>query len=98
MKIKKSVFFILICSVVLFCSCSKSLGYSVLLWDIPENKLQDGQLLKVYYKSNITQKYIVGLPKGKERYEVPFWKIILLVAISMISVPILTRVFENLIL
>ena len=31
-------------------------------------------------------------------YEVPFWKIILLVAISMISVPILTRVFENLIL
>lgn len=76
MKIKKSVFFTLICSVVLFCSCSKSLGYSVLLWDIPENKLQDGQLLKVYYKSNITQKYIVGLPKGKERYEVPFWKLI----------------------
>lgn len=76
MKIKKSVFFVLFCAVVLFCSCSKSLGYSVLLWDIPENKLQDGQLLKVYYKSNITQKYIVGLPNGKERYEVPFWKLI----------------------
>lgn len=32
------------------------------------------------------------------KYEVPFWKIILLVAISMISVPILIRVYENLIL
>lgn len=32
------------------------------------------------------------------KYEVPFWKIILLVTISMISIPILTRVCENLIL
>lgn len=33
-----------------------------------------------------------------DKYKVPFWKIILLVTISMVSVPILTRVFENLIL
>lgn len=32
------------------------------------------------------------------KYKVPFWKIILLVAISMISIPILTRVYEILIL
>lgn len=32
------------------------------------------------------------------KYKVPFWKIILLVTISMISIPILTRVCENLIL
>lgn len=32
------------------------------------------------------------------KYEVPFWKIILLVTVSMVSVPILTRICENLIL
>ena len=32
------------------------------------------------------------------KYEVPSWKIIILVTISMISVPILTRVYEILIL
>jgi hypothetical protein len=32
------------------------------------------------------------------KYKVPFWKIIILVAISMVSVPILIRVYENLIL
>lgn len=31
-----------------------------------------------------------------DKYEVPFWKIILLVSISMFSVPILIRVYENL--
>lgn len=56
-------------------SCQHSLGYARLLWDLPEQHLQDGQLVKVYYKSNISHVYIIGIPKSKGRFEVPFWQI-----------------------
>ena len=43
-------------------SCKdKVMGYSVLLWNIPEYKLQSGQVLPVYIRSNISQVYVVGI-------------------------------------
>lgn len=63
---------------VLLCffeSCSGSLGHSVLLWSDSEHNLQDGEILKVYIKSNISQVYVVSLEKSKEKFELPLWQI-----------------------
>lgn len=59
----------------LFSGCSRSLGYSVLLWSNPEQQLTDGTLLKVYIKSNISHVYVVSVPGSKEKFEVPLWQI-----------------------
>lgn len=76
MKTIKSLLIIVSFSFIgILTSCSRSLGYSSLLWDLPEHNLQDGQIVKVYFKSNISHVYIIGLPGSHERYEVPLWQI-----------------------
>ena len=58
----------------LFISCGNRVkGYSVLLWNIPEYKLQDGDLVPVYIRSNISQVYVMGTSQGK--IEVPLWQL-----------------------
>ena len=49
------------------------MGYSVLLWNIPEYKLQSGDTLPVYIRSNISQVYVVGI--GDEKIEIPLWQL-----------------------
>ena len=80
----KKAFFVLLATVsFLFLSCKdKVMGYSVLLWNIPEYKLQSGQVLPVYIRSNISQVYVVGIhdesaPDSKEllKIEVPLWQL-----------------------
>ena len=61
--------------VLLLASCRRSIGYSVLLWDIPQKNLQDGQIVKVHFKSNISHVYVIGLPDSKENLEVPLWQL-----------------------
>ena len=56
-------------------SCSKIIGYSVVLWTVPELELADGEIVPVYVKSNISQQYIIGIGDGKEKKEVPLWKL-----------------------
>ncbi|MCR5385873.1 MAG: SH3 domain-containing protein [Treponema sp.] len=76
MKIRKLFMLLgLLLLPALFNSCQHPLGYSVLLWDLPEHNLQDGQLVKVYFKSNISHTYIAGIPKSRERFEIPLWQI-----------------------
>lgn len=72
---KKLVF---IASAVLFVlfalsSCSRSLGYSVVLWSMPEYDLQDGEIVHVLIKSNISQVYVIE--KENKKIEIPFWKL-----------------------
>lgn len=58
----------------LFSSCSNRIkGYGVLLWNLPEYKLQDGDLVPVYIRSNISQVYVIGTTQGKK--EIPLWQI-----------------------
>ena len=52
-------------------SCSRSLGYSVVLWSIPEAEISDGDIVHVLIKSNISQVYVIE--KDKKKKEVPFW-------------------------
>lgn len=57
-------------------SCSHKLGYSVVLWSSPQDRLYAGDLVQVYIKSNISQVYVIGIPGTKEKIEVPFWQIL----------------------
>ena len=58
----------------IFSSCSKSLGYSVLLWSNAEHQISDGTILKVHIKSNISQVYVVSVLGSKDNFEIPLWQ------------------------
>lgn len=52
------------------------MGYSTLLWSIPESGLYDGDVVPVYIKSTITGVYVIGMPDNQEeKLEVPLWQI-----------------------
>ena len=74
MSKKFSVFFLFSILFLLFTSCGKNLGYSVLLWSNSEHEVLDGTLLKVHIKSNISQVYVVSLPGSKKNFEIPLWQ------------------------
>ena len=76
----KSVFFkIILCGLIIspliFCGCSDRMGYSVLLWSLPDQGLQDGEIVPVYIKSNISQTYVIGKMDSDQKFEVPLWQI-----------------------
>ncbi len=59
-----------------FFSCSNEIiGYSVVLWNIPEAEIADGEVVPVYMKSNISKTYLIGTPDATKRVEIPLWKI-----------------------
>ena len=62
-------------SILIFTSCSNIMGYSVLLWSMPEYGLSDGDVVPVYIKSNISQTYVIGTNNEDERIEIPLWQI-----------------------
>ena len=76
---KKNIFTAAVTLLLVFCSTflisckDKIMGYSVLLWNIPEYKLQSGDTLPVYIRSNISQVYVVGV--GDEKIEIPLWQL-----------------------
>lgn len=68
----------ILCCLLLFLSftgCSDRMGYSVLLWSVPEQGLDDGELVPVYIKSNISQTYVIGTMDSDLKFEVPLWQI-----------------------
>ncbi len=65
---------------IILSSCSGVMGYSVLLWNVPEYGLEGGDIVPVYIKSNISHVYVIGVPAtsadGKQqKVEVPLWKL-----------------------
>jgi hypothetical protein len=46
-------------------------GYGVLLWTTEDPQILSGTVLPVYIKSNINQVYVVGVPGGSGKIEVP---------------------------
>ena len=67
--------FILFLSLALFTGCEKSLGYGVLLWNLDNKNLSDGEIVKVYIKSNISGTYVVEKLDNDEKFEIPLWQI-----------------------
>ena len=57
------------------------MGYSVLLWDMPEYELQSGTVLPVYIRSNISHVYVAGITdtetdsKELKKIEIPLWQL-----------------------
>ncbi|MBR1638065.1 MAG: SH3 domain-containing protein [Treponema sp.] len=71
---KKILFAFFVLFSLLITSCSdKIIGYSVVLWNIPEQQIKAGEVLPVYIKSNISHVYIVGKSDG-EKIEIPLWQ------------------------
>ena len=60
---------------LLLTSCSdKVMGYSVVLWTIPEQQIKSGDIVPVYIKSNISHVYVIGTESG-EKIEVALWQL-----------------------
>ena len=52
---------------LLFTSCGdKIMGYSVVLWNIPEQHIKSGDIVPVYIKSNISHVYVIGAENGEK--------------------------------
>lgn len=82
------------CSLFLLAGCSdKVMGYSVVLWNIPEQQIQAGEVLPVYIKSNISHVYIVGKTDGSKA-EIPLWQLTEPVKKNKIA-PIAARYADN---
>ena len=65
----------LLFAVLTLTGCSdKVMGYSVVLWNIPEYEIQSGSVVPVYIKSNISHVYVIGTNSG-EKIEVPLWQL-----------------------
>ncbi len=60
---------------IAFASCSRSLGYGVLLWSIDEPSIPSGTVVKVFIKSNIDGVWVVGVPGSKQKLELPLWQL-----------------------
>jgi len=74
---KKSLFVAAIISsaVLLFTSCKeKVMGYSVALWNLPDQQIAAGEVIPVYIKSNISHVYVAGL-SDDAKFEVPLWQL-----------------------
>jgi len=72
----------LILAVLLISSCSRLLGYGVLLWSVEDPAVPSGTVLPVYIRSNIDRVWVVGIPKefrasGKstDKIEIPLSKL-----------------------
>lgn len=50
------------------------MGYSVALWNIPEQQVAAGEIIPVYIKSNISHVYVAGL-SDDAKFEVPLWQL-----------------------
>lgn len=77
---KRILFFLFILSSFFLISCKdKVLGYSVVLWNNPEQEIKSGDVLPVYIKSNISHVYIAGknlnLKENEQKIEIPLWQL-----------------------
>ena len=84
MRIKKHyVFLLFILLILLFSSsCSRSLGYGILLWSSEDPPVPSGTVLPVYIRSNIDQVWVAGIPKefrtdesSMDKFEIPLSKL-----------------------
>jgi len=67
---------------VVLSSCSRILGYGVLLWSSEDPPVQSGTVLPVYIRSNIDKVWVVGIPKELripeskiDKFEIPLSKL-----------------------
>ncbi len=64
-----------LCLSVAIPACSQRLGWGVVLWTSPDGSVKAGSVVPVFIKSNIQKLYVVGLPDGSRKLELPLWQI-----------------------
>ena len=59
---------LILVSSLIFCSCSKLMGYGVLLWSVPEYNLEDGErgLASYFGKDNISRNKVYSIKPDVE--------------------------------
>lgn len=62
-------------ALLLASSCAPRLGWGLLLWNDQEAGLHAGAVVPVYIKSNIEKQYVIGVPGGKRKVELPLWQL-----------------------
>ncbi|QQO09264.1 SH3 domain-containing protein [Breznakiella homolactica] len=67
---------------ILFSSCTRLLGWGVLLWSVDDPAIPSGTVLPVYIRSNIDQVWVVGIPDeyresedSIDKFELPLWQL-----------------------
>jgi hypothetical protein len=60
-KILRSFVFLLLFPLVL--SCSKEIGWGILLWSLDDPYIPSGTVLPIYVRSNIEESWIAGIPE-----------------------------------
>jgi len=55
-------------------SCSRKLGYGVVLWS-DQDGLKTGDMTEILEESRIRKSYILQVKGTKERYEIPLWRV-----------------------
>jgi hypothetical protein len=84
-KQKVSLGRVVLLSLFLTClagSCSRLLGYGILLWSAEDPPVPSGSVLSVYIRSNIDHVWVAGIPKeylvkgsGVDKFEIPLAKL-----------------------
>ena len=72
------IFLLILLMTLLLSSCTRRLGYGILLWSAEDPPVPSGTVLPVYIRSNIDQVWVVGIPKEfrnvesrVDKFEVP---------------------------
>ena len=63
------------CFIAAISSCSAREGWAVILWPPEGSALQHGALVPVYFLSNITKTYAVGVPGSRAKEELELWRV-----------------------
>jgi len=59
-----------------FSSCTKTVGFGVVIWKDEGDVLELGNIVRIYAQSDSSKTYIVGIDGEEEEYEVPMRKIL----------------------
>jgi hypothetical protein len=62
-KNKNYIFLFVLLTTLFLSSCSRRLGYGVLLWSAEEPPIPSGTVLPVFIRSNINQVWVAGIPR-----------------------------------
>jgi len=74
MKRYGRVFLLLTIVLLSTLSCSRKLGYGVVLWS-DQDGLKTGELTEILEESRIRKSYILQIKGTKERFEIPLWRV-----------------------
>jgi len=74
----KKYFVFLLFLILLLSSCSRRLGYGILLWSAEDPPVPSGTVLPVFIRSNIDQVWVAGIPReyrseesSMDKFEIP---------------------------